>query len=132
MSIILNIFGMDTRSIAKTFAMMGPSHILDPQIHLQTMNLVMFAHSQTPKWHYLKPFLQLKSWKDLKNSSRTNSYFEKWDIGKYDKLDKFLTDPDNISLAQKEMNIFCFKIRSWINNDYISLHSQPSESPKDT
>ena len=66
---------MDTRSISKAFTMMVPRHILDDQMHVQTMNLVMFARSKIIKWNDLKPNSQPKSWKDLKKTPRTNSTF---------------------------------------------------------
>ena len=57
---IVNRFGIDTKSVAKAFDMMSPSHILDPQMHQQTMNLVMFARSQILKGHIMKPISQQK------------------------------------------------------------------------
>ena len=45
-SIIVNRFGLDIRSISKRFALMGPLHVLNDQIYTKTLNLVMFARSQ--------------------------------------------------------------------------------------
>ena len=42
-SIIVNHFGLQEHSIAESFAVMGPSHILDPQVHPSSTNLVLFA-----------------------------------------------------------------------------------------
>ena len=124
-SIIINRFGMDTKTIAKTFAMMGPSYVLDQNIHAETMNLVMFARSQLLKWQFEKPC----SKPITKKNTKINASFEKWSVTKYDKLEEFLTDPDNISLAQKEMKMIRSKIRSWINNDAVS-RTGTSSTPK--
>ncbi len=45
-STICNRFGLSVRSIAEVFSMMGTSHVLDPHMHAQTMNLVIFACTQ--------------------------------------------------------------------------------------
>jgi hypothetical protein len=126
-SIIINRFGLDTRSIAKAFAIMGPSHILDEQMHTQTMNLVMFARSQILHWNFSKSPSEVKAWKDLKKSARINKSFETWSEEKHTKLEDFLTDPDYISAARKEMKLIRSKIRSWITHDNISLTSYPPD-----
>ena len=124
-SIIINRFGTDTKNIAKTFAMMGPSYVLDQNIHAETMNLVMFARSQLLKWQFEKPC----SKPITKKNTKINASFEKWSVTKYDKLEEFLTDPDNISLAQKEMKMIRSKIISLINNDAVS-RTGTSTTPK--
>ena len=43
---VVNAFALDRQSIAKSFATMGPSHVLPQQMHEQTMKLVMFAWAQ--------------------------------------------------------------------------------------
>ena len=53
-SVIVNRFCIDTCSVAKAFAMMQPSHILDSQMHQQTMNSGMFARSQILIWENFK------------------------------------------------------------------------------
>ena len=36
MAVIVNRFGLDTRSITETFSIMGPKYILDPEVQIQT------------------------------------------------------------------------------------------------
>ena len=104
MSVVVNRFGIDTCSIAKVFEMMEPSHILDSQIHQQTMNLAMFARSQILKGNFVKPSDTQKSWQELKKSSKFNGAFENWRASKEEDLQEFLTDPNFITVAQKEMH----------------------------
>ena len=75
-TVIVNRFGMDVRSIAKSFSMMAPSHILDIQMHQQTLNLILFARSQILNGHINLPDHQ--KWEDLKKSSKCNKPFENW------------------------------------------------------
>jgi hypothetical protein len=130
MSIIINRFGIDIRSIAKAFAMMGPSHILDHQMHEQTMNLVMFARSQILKGNFMKPSDAEKSWQELKKSSKFNGAFDNWRPSKVEDVLEFLTDPNHITVAQREMHQIRAKIRSWINNESISISSNSTKTPK--
>ena len=124
-SIIINRFGMDTRSIAKAFALMGPSHILDPQMYIQTMNFVMFARSQILKMQYTKPDSQ--PW--VKKSAKYNAAFEKWKANRFSDLEDFLTYPSYIILATKEMRLICSKIISWITQDKISVSGSIRTTP---
>ena len=122
MSIIINRFGLDIRSIARAFAVMGPSHILDEQVHTQTMYLVMFARSQTLNWEFLKADPDIL-WKNCRKHSRTNAAIKNWTDIKHDQLDEFITDPTILELARKEMRMIRAKIRSWIKNDQVSVCS---------
>ena len=48
-TVIINRFGLDTKSIALSFSLMGSSHIFYPSAFNPTRNLVMFARKKF-KW----------------------------------------------------------------------------------
>ena len=45
-------------------------------------------------------------------------------------VQEFLTDPNQITVAQKEMRLIRSKIRSWIDNDGVSTSSNSIKTPK--
>ena len=91
----------------------------------------MFARSQTLTGHFfIKPISVQKSWQESKKSSKHNGAFEKWDSDKMVDVQEILTDPNQITLAQKEMHLIRTKIRSWINDDGVSTSSNSIKTPK--
>ena len=127
-SIIVNRFGLDIRSISKSFALMGPSHVLDAQMYTQTLNLVMFARSQILNMSFYKHDTQ--DWFALKKSAKYNKAFDKWNTSRIDDLEEFLTDPHFVFQATEEMKLIRQKIRNWINKDDITINGSIKASFK--
>ncbi len=114
-STICNRFGLNTRSIAESFSMMGTSHVLDQQMHAQTMNLVIFARTQLFKGDFVKS--NKKPWKHYKKTSKFNRNFQSWDRYKLDEVQDALTNPSILEAARKEMRHVRATIRRWIRQD---------------
>ena len=74
-SIIVNRFGLSDKSIAEAFAVMGPSHVLDAQVHNATTQLVLFARFFVTQGKFNKPKSAKKSWKQLKKTPSFNQVF---------------------------------------------------------
>ena len=99
MSVIVNRFGLDTCSIIETFSMMGPSHILDPEVHAETLNIFMFARSQVLDGEVIPPPRDIEI-SDIRGyftrkSSKYNKAFMNWDDEKIEEMKDFLTTPHN-------------------------------------
>ena len=99
---VVNAFGLDRQSIAKSFATMGPSHVLPQQMHEQTMKLVMFARAQVLN-SFNKSKTLKKAWQQLKKKSSYNKYFETWGQSQFSQVKDFITDQSNLILAQYEL-----------------------------
>ena len=111
-AIIVNRFGLGMSYIAKSFAMMGPSYVLDQQNIQQSTNLVIFARSIITGFAFDKP--KNKSWKQCKKSHSFNTALEQWDEASFSNMQDALTDPDVIQLASILMRNVRAQIRKWI------------------
>ena len=116
-SIIMNRFGLSEQSIAESFAVMGPSYVLDPQVHVQSTHLVLFARYFITDGHFSKPKTK-KSWKQLKMSPSFNKHFNAMyqEILK-DCLMEYFTDTEILKEAVQLMRGVRSQVRRWIRND---------------
>ena len=121
---------MSAKSIAESFALMGPSHVLDQQMHQQTMNLVMFARHQALGGNFIKS--NKRGWNSFKMKTRYNKDFEKWDDEKDQELYEFLTDAGIVREAHKEMRGIRATIRRWAGDGVRSISSQKKDLQKVT
>ena len=119
-AIIVNRFGLSQQSIAESFALLGPSYVLDQPMHQSTMSLVMFARSQVLKGHIIKSPGFRKSWSALKKVPAYNRTFNKSNDDAIEELKEILTDTKLIREAEKEMRGIRSKIRKWARSGAVS------------
>ena len=127
---LVNRFGLSTRSIAESFVVMGPSHVLDAQMHPSTTSLVMFARYHTCKNEMNLPSSK-KSWNKVKVNSKFNGYFAKWEEDSFEDLKDFLTDPSKLRDAAIVMRTVRAQIRKWTRNDGFTVASTMSKKSQE-
>ena len=127
---VVNTFGLDRNTVAKTFAKMGPSYVFPQSMRDPTTNLVMAARALVLNFHFHKSKKVKKSWQQLKKSSSFNHYFETLDEREFQKIEAFLQDRNNRSLALQEMRSIRQLIRQWARTDDGSILSTRGAIPK--
>jgi len=134
---IVNRFGADTISIAETFAMMGPSYILDKAARLPAMYLMIFARTELLKGtehegEFDLPISTTTEWRKYKkNSTYSKAFQEKTDDDFEDMMD-VMTDPSILRKAQEELKKVKALIRQWIKSSPTDSESEGDTKKKST
>ena len=125
---VINAFGLDRNSIATTFTQMGPSYVFPQQLHDQTTKLIMVARALVLNFHFHKPKKVKKSWQQLKKTSSFNQLFENFNDNELKRVEAFIQDPTNHSLALQEMRHIRKLIRLLLKHDDSSIASNKSKA----
>ena len=126
-TVIINRFGLDTRSIALSFSLMGSSHIFNTDVSESIRNLVMFSRKNILNGPFSRDANDTTNWKTLKKSSRFNKVFEEFSEEDIEDIRDFLTDPEMIQEADLEMKRIQNTIKNWIKKDDCSLMPQTQQ-----
>jgi len=124
---VVNAFGLDTPSIAKSFAKMGKAHVLDPQGYDQNTRLLLFARGQILNFKVLKEDNK-RSWHDQKKKGKYNQAFKRLTDRNKSRIVTFVNNESNIILARHEMSAVRKMIRKWVKNDACSVLTTDSAS----
>jgi len=123
---VVNAFGLDTPSIAKSFAKMGKSHVLDPQGYEENARLIVFARGQILR-SKMVPESKPTSWYQLKKKSRYNRDFIRWLPRNRDKYQTHAYSKNTLIIAHHILSEIRKIVRKWIRNDACNVQSSTSK-----
>ena len=132
-AILVNSFGLDTRSIARTFGLMGSHFVFgDPDTHdvgmfqTQTILLVTFCRTQICSGGFAKR--KNKTWVGLKKMPKYSEDFEKWGSSWDEQVKMACTSQDLLYQGHQLMCDVRKLLRKWLRNDVVSDSSTIPDS----
>ena len=126
-AIIVNSFGMDPQSIARTFGLMGSSFVFgdtqeDADLYFaKTALLVTFSRTQICSGHFTKK--RNKTWSSLRKSPSYSTSFEEWGSEIAESVQMACTSQELFQQSTKLMQQVRKLLRKWIRNETTASDS---------
>ena len=134
---LVNRFGASNFSIANSFAIMGPSYILDKEFEKTCVQLLVFARTQflrdtSSKGRFLPLFDQTSDeWVSAKKDHPYNEAFNEMGECKFENLFDDLRNPDFIMEADCLLKSMRNQVRTWIRGvDKVTLQPTTEDTQK--
>ena len=120
-AIIVNRFGMTTRDLAHTCALLGADHLCAPEFEAGNARLMVFAQSQlfNGKFSLHKVKKPKLSWKSMKKTKAHNDQVMQWDEDTLETMPDLVTDPKTMLQAVNELKKVKMTAKKWMKDGKV-------------